>query len=87
MLLYCRKDMRSFFLEVIISSPNETHIKKICAQSVCTILWLLSDAEFPKNRMQNIIRRDVARDLRKMIQGLADVYSEKVGWDAEGHAV
>jgi hypothetical protein len=38
--------MRSFFLEVIISSPNETHIKKICAQSVCTILWLLSDTKY-----------------------------------------
>jgi hypothetical protein len=37
--------------------------------------------------MQNIVRRDVARYLRKMIQGLTDVYGEKVGWDAEGHAV
>jgi hypothetical protein len=37
--------------------------------------------------MQNIIRRDIPSDLRKMIQGLADVYGEKVGWDAEGHAV
>ena len=37
--------------------------------------------------MQNIIRRDIPRDFRKVIQGLADVYGEEVGWDAEVHAV
>ena len=36
---------------------------------------LLPNTELPKNRMQNIIRRDVAGDLGKVIQGLADVYA------------
>lgn len=37
--------------------------------------------------MQYVICRDTPRDFRKMVQGLADVYSEEVGWDAESHAV
>jgi len=48
---------------------------------------LFPNTKLPKNRMQYIIRRDIPRDFRKMIQGLADVYGKKIGWDAEGHAV
>ena len=37
--------------------------------------------------MQYVVGRYRPRNLRKMIQGLADVYGEEVGWDAEVHAV
>lgn len=37
--------------------------------------------------MQYVVSRDVPRNLGKMIQRLADVYGEEVGWDAEVHAV